>query len=608
MEPSLETKSANVFLDGARGAVVCLAIAGTACAYSVHMETFLDAKAAVLGVLLICMGLLTILRGRLPWEGVRTYSLLALFFAVATGLHIFRDDSRFHDFPYETWPQVLSVLFAIAAFDLLKEARWRKRFLAMLIFSGILVSFAAIVQVADAFPAWFPTYDGKAQPLYSVFGNSNLLGAYLAVLVPLLVWRMASGLRECGDSEEKRSGIGMWIVDAIVLLLFLLILGLTGSRGAWGAALAGTIVALGARGVTPKRAFVVGLVAPLAIFAAVYAAPDRTVERLSHSMSREDSGGNLRLWFWDGTRRMIRDHWLVGTGPGTFAYRSPYYMGEALWAPGGERLAHNELLVEDPHCEPLLILAETGAVGAIIWLVMIVIVLRCRGPEWGSLVALGAVACVSFPFRSPPHVLAALLLAGMLLARRRSTNGVGQEPGYATPSRACAALVGVISVGLGAGYVALVSPGSCLLRYAQDVHLTGAPPFDAYERALAWPLQRPTAHEHYGIALLNAGRKEEARRQFERALKGIDTGAVHLALALLAVERHDGQTAFGHFDAAIWRWPQNETAWRGILAGSVGESRETALNSARRWLDEETVQRLDRETGHQGTTRGRSTP
>lgn len=595
-------------VDGVRGALVCAALVGTAAVYSVRMETFLDAKGAVLGVLLACAGLLVLLRGRLPWACVWAYGLLAAYFGVALALQGLREDARLLDFPYENGPQIVALAFAIASYDLFRDPGWRRRFAGAIMWSGVLVSLAAIVQVTNAAPAWFPAYGGKAQPVYSVFGNSNLLGAYLALVAPLFVWKLCSGMREGSETDARRTGLGAWFVHAAALTLIVVALGLAGSRGAWAATCVGCIVALGARGVTPRRVFVLGLIAPLAVFAAVYAAPERTLDKVAHTMSPADSGGTLRLWFWEGTCRMVRDHWLVGTGLGSFAYYSPRYMGEALWAQGGERLAHNELLVEHPHCEPLLILAETGVTGALFWAAIGVVLLKRRGPEWGALAALAVVACVSFPFRSPPHALAGLVLAGMLTARSGEHVPGSWGPRLTRPSGVCAGLVGVVAVVAGAAYVGLVTPGSFLLRHAQDVHLSGTPPFEAYERALAWPLQRAVAHENYGLALLQAGRREEARRQYEEALRGIDTGAVHLALAILASERHEGPTAYGHFDAVVWRWPRNETAWRGLIAGSIGESRQSTLDLARRWLGEETVRRLEAGATDQGSTRGRSTP
>ncbi|MFA6240256.1 MAG: O-antigen ligase family protein [Candidatus Hydrogenedentales bacterium] len=588
-------------VDTARGLTLCFAILATAGVYSVHLESFLDAKAAALGICLIGLGALSLLRGRLPWEGLRAYGLLAAFYVVSIALHVVRSDRRFFDFPYETLPQLLALAFAILSFDLLKRPAWRARLFDTVILAAFLVSMAAFVQAGEMAPAWFPTYGGKAQPVYSVFGNSNLLGGFLAMALPLLVWRMTTGAREDSELEEHKQGLLSWFAHSAVLLAVVAALGLSGSRGAWIAACAGCLVVILMRGVHPVRVLALSVLAPLALFSAVYVAPGQTIDRVSRSLSSEDSGGNLRLWFWDGTCRMIRDHWLIGTGLGTFAFHSPFYMGEALWADGGDRLAHNELLVEDPHCTPLLILAETGVVGALFWAAILIVLVRCSGPERGSLAAFVVVACVSFPLRSPPHALFALLLAGSLLAR-------GNDVNIPASSRWSSATMGGASLVLALAYVVLVTPGSYLLRYAQDVHLSGAAPFDAYEEALAWPLQRPGCHEKYGIALLQARRNEEARRQFEQAHRGLDTGGVRLALGQLAFARGDGHTASAHFEAVVWRWPENAAAWKGLLACSDGESREHVLARARRWLSTDRVGRIEAELAGQNTARGSSSP
>jgi hypothetical protein len=76
-----------------------------------------------------------------------------------------------------------------------------------------------------------------------------------------------------------------------------------------------------------------------------------------------------------------------------------------------------------------------------------------------------------------------------------------------------------------------------------------------YARALAWPWPNAAAHRDYAIALAEAGRNAEAEDEFLRAIEGLDTGDIHLGLAI--VEREIGNTVSARRYAleCLRRWP-----------------------------------------------------
>jgi tetratricopeptide (TPR) repeat protein len=299
---------------------------------------------------------------------------------------------------------------------------------------------------------------------------------------------------------------------------------------------------------------------------------------------------------------MVRDHPVIGVGPGNYAYWSPRYLGEALWAPGGGVLLrgaqhmHNEVHTLHAHSEPIEVAAEMGTIGLALCLWILARVVRCRGPEWSGLAALLAFSLFNSPFHSPPHALTGLLLAGGLLARWQE-----EEKGATVHTRAWLTyLVPTTSIALAAFAIWLTITPSYQLRRAEDLHLAsqGAPQesvFEAYERALRHPAARALTSEKLGIALFEADLFTEARDQFTKALRGLDTGGVYLALGALDMQLHDRDSARKWLEECVLRWPSNEAAWVLLMRSSEPANHETVLTRARRWLPEKAVQRLKAE-------------
>jgi hypothetical protein len=90
--------------------------------------------------------------------------------------------------------------------------------------------------------------------------------------------------------------------------------------------------------------------------------------------------------------------------------------------------------------------------------------------------------------------------------------------------------------------------------------------------AAGWPAMPraadpATAHAYRGLALMQAGPSEEARRHLEQALSlGHESGAVHAALGTLAMRRGEAEVAVRHLRAALRHRPDlhgaaNNLAW-----------------------------------------------
>lgn len=136
-------------------------------------------------------------------------------------------------------------------------------------------------------------------------------------------------------------------------------------------------------------------------------------------------GAGERWVQWAGTRDLIVDHWLTGTGPGTYQYAFTAYKDAAL----------RPLLYDHAHNDYLELLAGQGVIGAALLGLVVAIVLYgvcrafmtrrdplIRGALFASLTGMLAMlvhALVAFSFRIPATALYFWVLAGVGLASAR---------------------------------------------------------------------------------------------------------------------------------------------------------------------------------------------
>lgn len=556
-------------------------------AYSFHLTSFLLAKEAVLCVFICLCATTLLVEGRFSYRGYVAFMPLWVMLTATTTIHLIIAPAKApSDAVVEVVRCMVLLLAAALAYDLLLQRDWRNRLLTAWLISVMAVAVLGILQYADALPFLFPKVEGYAQPVYSVFGNQDLFGGYVAMAVPILMYRVLRGPR-----QAARSLLGLCVLVPALLL--------SGSRSAWLAAAAGTLLTVPYRKLKLGNAAVLAVPMMVLAGATVLLAPQSTLDRLRKTGAPTDTGLRVRLWIWDGSFRMIADAPWIGIGPGNYAYWSPRYLGEALHAPGGERHLKNELHAGHAHCEPLEILAESGVLGLGLAVWMLVRLVRCRGPEWGGLAALLVFSLFNAPFHSAPHALGGLLLSGILLergdaaARRKPRQGGDARlPAYVTAA-ACFAATAFFLWG--------VLLPSYWLRTAEDAHLAGRSPFGLYERVVRRPWPNATAESKYGIALEQAGRGEEAYCAFRRAQEaGLDTGEIHLALGVLAFEANHRAAAQEALEACVFRWPGNVFAWKLLWEAVPPSYRAAVAERAGRWIPSEALEpHRDRRTQNQ---------
>lgn len=405
--------------DYLRGVLFCAVLLGVALVYSFQLTSFLHAKEALLSGALLALAGLACFRGGAAFQGITAY--LPLWGMVVFTL--LAAHPRVPSRSVEEALRIASLLFAAAlVHDLLSRPYWRGRIKQAIMVSAALVAGLGIAQYFGGLPTLFPVFPGYDQRSYSVFGNQDLLGGYLAIALPLYV---------AGWTTEKPGSRAAVFHNAPAFALVMGGLILSGSRSAWAAAFLGSLLVFPYRRCFHRRVLsmiCIVLAASVASGAAVWPRP---WERLTNTFAASDTGGRIRLWIWDGTLRMLRDAPWSGVGLGNYAYWSPRYLGEALNAPGGERHAHNELDTPDAHSEPLQCLAESGVIGLVGMAWMLLRLMRRRGPEWGG--ARGAARFFVFQRRMAqrPACSGGSLARGDALAARgesaasRGRRGVG---------------------------------------------------------------------------------------------------------------------------------------------------------------------------------------
>ncbi|MFO7774742.1 MAG: O-antigen ligase family protein [Candidatus Hydrogenedentota bacterium] len=518
-------------------------------------------------------------------QGLWAFAPLWLFLLFSLLVHVALGQAKV---PTETVLEIvrLAALLALAPvlWDLACDSKWRQRLLGALIIAAVVVALLALGQFAGWLDRLFPPQPGYTQPMYSVFGNQNLLGGFVALGLVLAVYQ----------ALDARSLFWLWGVGAAVLGLALF---LAESRTAWLAAAIGLFWAIGPMRRSPRRAAILGGMGVVAAIAAVAAAgPETLSERLTDPFGAEDVGGRARLWFWEGAWRMFLSAPLVGVGLGNFPYWSPYFQGAALHRPGGETHYHNELHTVYAHSDPLELLATAGVIGLLFIAWMAWRVRGAGGFTLGGLAVLTVFACFNFPLASAPHAAAGIVLLTLLLTEKeggkphpvRMLGAIATRNAPPASRWLCSVTAAAMFAGtLGAAsfYCAAVLPPSHWLRMAENQALEGESGLDAYRRAAEhlWP--NPRALERYGYALAREGRPEEARDALEQALQYRDTGSLHMMLAAVASRLSDEETMRRHADAARFRIPGEGTAWFLALASRPQAEWPALKEEALQWID-----------------------
>ncbi len=256
------------------------------------------------------------------------------------------------------------------------------------------------------------------------FGTPIFLGSYLALIAPLAIFLFSN------PNGSRRSRV----FGGCAFVALFLALALTGSRGAWIAALVG-IVAEGASLWSPRmrrfiRPGVAVLVGGLLIFAAL------GFRSRAMASSRSDS---LRMGIWKCALKSWRSHPWIGSGVGTFVIDYARLKGPVLAKMGPHegyaRNAHNDLL------ETLTTMGLLG-LASFLWLQFTVIgafiAAKKRNPTGAAALGAGILAIWVLAKFNPPGFAALWIMSAMAGCLFSAPSDEGERRKFPTAALICA--------------------------------------------------------------------------------------------------------------------------------------------------------------------------
>jgi O-antigen ligase len=244
------------------------------------------------------------------------------------------------------WSFILLCNYVIIFYLIIHTVRTRAQFRQLVYLIIGLAAFISIIGVlkkfcGNPFPWWDYTDFQPARAwdrLSSTFGNADHLAGYMEMTIPLLLGLFVTGFRE----------MKLFFLIVLAILLFIALI-LSLSRGGWLGAFIGLSFMCAALLFNPyfqSKKLVLTVVCGFFVVAFIVLSSTPVVERI-RTIEEMDNISNFRsrvarITVWGGVVEMIKDHPLLGTGPGTFAAIYTQYQ-----PPGFDRryfAAHNDYL------------------------------------------------------------------------------------------------------------------------------------------------------------------------------------------------------------------------------------------------------------------------
>ena len=324
------------------------------------------------------------------------------------------------------WSLILLLNYLTIYYLVIYTVRTRAQFRQLIyIIIGIAI-FLSIFGIfkrfgVNPFPWWeYPELKYSADLLSSTYGNHNHLAGYMEMAIPLLLGLFLIGFR---------GGKLFLLILLTFLMLTALILSL--SRGGWIGLLTGLVfmaIALVTDRHFRNKRLIAALTGGFVAVAFIVLASTPVVERIrTFEQKKEIPNLSARVTVWKGVVKMIQDHPLLGTGPGTFAtvftqYQPPGFASRYF-------MAHNDYL----H-----FISELGLLffAIIVW--MIIVLYKngfqklknpsrlVRGITIGAMSGITAIlihSIVDFNLHIPANALLFTVLAAFVAAPLPEENG-----------------------------------------------------------------------------------------------------------------------------------------------------------------------------------------
>jgi len=269
------------------------------------IKTPLDKPILILLILLILSTIFSVHHQTSIWSFILLINYLTIFYLV---IHTVRTRDQFK--------QIIYLIVGVATF---------------LSVFGLFKKFGV-----NPFP-WWDYGDLKYIPKYlsSTYGSYNHLAGYLEMAIPVILGLFLLGYRT-----------GKVFILSYLTLLILTALILSLSRGGWIGSLMGLtfmgIVLLTNRYFTRKK-LIAALAGGFLSAAFIVLASTPVVERIrTLDQGTEVPNFKARVTVWGGVVEMIKDHPMLGTGPGTFSTVFTQYQPPGI--PQRYFMAHNDYL------------------------------------------------------------------------------------------------------------------------------------------------------------------------------------------------------------------------------------------------------------------------
>lgn len=212
------------------------------------------------------------------------------------------------------------------------------------------------------------------------------------------------------------------IASSLILILLIIVLPATMSRGAWLAAIAGCSLVMGYHYHLGQHLAILYKKHPITCSLSSIGFTLIIITLLTSAYLLKKDSADGRVLIWKVSSTIISQHPLTGVGFGNFA--GPYGEAQAAYFSTGKASSQEEMVADIPEFafnEFVQITTETGIIGLLLFLRIIFSVLRnvlrSRVREqagWiGSLIALLVFSCFSYPF----SILPLLIVFTLLLAQ-----------------------------------------------------------------------------------------------------------------------------------------------------------------------------------------------
>ena len=472
---------------------------------------------------------------------------------------------------YVAWSAILVALYLFLV-RLLASPFFRPRLMALFALIALIIGVWYLQAVGALWVEWWGLVGRIAPPPLRpefaslTFGNpSAVMTMSILLAMPAVAW---IGVATRGRAIASLVFLGLAASSTI----------LSGSRAGWLGLAIGWTVAIGLWLLVGRhRALVATVIRSrtlrLAIAGVAVVAILVGAVVLPGILFRAGTGGEgLRLAYWQAALRMFAEAPLLGTGPGTWVAQRVRYTD----------VPANDYTIPHAHDIYLQTLAESGVVGAVAGILVLVVVGRLilravrsgdRDRVWMGWAAIFALAYFGghqlldfYPSLPATLVAIAIPIAWLDAAEERAADGASAKAAAVTaatapasgrrPAPSLALLLpvgGLVAIALAAGFLRWSESWATTHETAVDAMNDGdyaAALEPARAAAAADPAMTPY-QVTLGLAASKTGHPAEAAEAFERAAAADDFPASWLGLAAARTELGDRAGALDALDRAL---------------------------------------------------------